>query len=94
MVSEEACYNPRDTNSCLIWTGKVYITRAAVQNAVWNYYQCIVPVKDVIAALHNAGILEEDNSGSKTKKCKYGGRHYVISVKMLQRYCDFKNGKG
>lgn len=93
MISQEALYDAQDTESCLIWAGRVYMTRNAMQNAVWNYYQRPIQIGMVVAALHNAGILEEDGSGAKTKKCKYGGRHYVISVRALQRYCDLISGR-
>lgn len=81
--SSRALYQASDER-CLYCDDKIYITRNALARGMSEYYQKIVPLKKIIDALHEADILDEDND-SRTKKF-LNKRHYVLSVKMMERY--------
>ena len=76
--------NRNDNESFYVGAGKVCITRSALQNGMMKFYRRAISVKEIVDALHNAGILEED-SNTRTKKFN-GLRHYIISLEMLENY--------
>lgn len=76
--------NCNDNESFYVSAGKVCITRSALQNGMMKFYRRAISVKEIVDALHNAGILEED-SNTRTKKFN-GLRHYIISLEMLENY--------
>ena len=88
MITQRELYNAKDEDSCLVWDGKVYITGDALRNAVWKYYQRTIRIRDVVSALHDVGVLEEDRD-ARTKKYK-GVRHYVVSYRALLLYYSTK----
>lgn len=83
METTRGLYQVNDKN-CLYYENKVYITRNALVRGMSEYYQAIAPIKKIVDALHEAGILEEDND-SRTKKI-FNKRHYVLSTEMIKRY--------
>lgn len=84
-ISDLLQYQTCNANeSFYVGNGKVCITKMALQNGMMKFYQRSISVKEIVDALHNAGILEED-SNTRTKKFN-GTRHYVISLEMLDNY--------
>lgn len=90
MENTRGFYQANDEN-CLYDGRKVYITRNALVRGMSEYYQAIAPIKKIVDALHEAGILEEDND-SRTKKF-LNKRHYVLSVEMMKRYVKWNSNE-
>ena len=84
--------NPRNYtptgDTYLLYNGHFYITRTALQKGLLTYLKRTISMKAVSDALHDAGVLEEDVS-CRTKKWN-GIRHYVISRRAIELYCQTK----
>ena len=59
-----------------------------LQKGLLTYLKRTISMKAVSDALHDAGVLEEDVS-CRTKKWN-GIRHYVISRRAIELYCQTK----
>lgn len=77
--------------TCVLYKDKIYITTAAIKNALFNRYQQYVAPKLITDALHEAGILEEEPHSNGRQKNFAGKKHYVLCRKMLANYM-FRNG--
>jgi len=72
--------------SCVLCKDKIYITTAAIKNALFNRYQQYVAPKLITDALHEAGILEEEPRSNGRQKNFAGKKHYVLCRKMFANY--------
>lgn len=72
--------------SCVLYKDKIYITTAAIKNALFNRYQQYVAPKLITDALHEAGILEEEPHSNGRQKNFAGKKHYVLCRKMFANY--------
>lgn len=76
-----------DGKNFLILDGKYYVTRTALQFGMIRYMERTVSMRKVSDALWDAGVLEVDNGGARTRKGFSNVRHYVISRQAIEMYC-------
>lgn len=75
-------------NNFLLWEGKYYITSDTLRYGMQRYLNRPANVKEISRLLCEAGVMETDASGARSKKCRgLMERHYVISCSAIQKYC-------
>lgn len=68
-------------NACLLSNDKIYITAAAMKEALFTYYKRHVSAKLVMDAFHKEGLLEEEPGSRGRQKNYLGKKHYVIPLR-------------
>lgn len=79
-------YEP-DGKNFLIRDGKYYITFDALRYGMQMYLNRPANVREISRLLFDAGVMETDASGARSKKCGLRVRHYVILCSEIQAYC-------
>lgn len=87
VVTNKIMYCPNNANFYM-HENKSYVTRTALVNGMNKYYKHAVSWKKIVDALHEAGVLDEDDK-VRTKKF-VDKRHYVILMDMIEDYLKFQ----
>ena len=82
IITNANTYFPAPDN-CFLENDYIYITSAALISGLTDYLKVSVKLNEITRALKNAGILDTD-SDTLTKK-KFGKRHYVINMRLLEK---------